>query len=622
MKSPQKTYENRKQTYENLSKKQRRTANQLSNYRLLTFLLGFTAAVFLYLKASGLLGILTGIITLGAFLYLASRHRHVRKQLRYSEILIGLNQKGIERLQGEWVKFQDQGAEFSEEKHPYATDLDLFGKASIFQWINSAQTPLGKKALSKILKNPPKSREEILKRQEAIAELAKSSGWRQRLETEGIAASHQFQAVEPFINWGKEREEAYLKPVLKLAVTFLPVITCIMGTLYLVWNAVPWQVPGLLIAVQILLLRLYNKERSKVLAMVYKYEASLKTYADMLRQLEKKKFCSEELMRLQKTLRDQDGQSAFQQIGKLSIIVERISNRENAMFIFINILLLWDYHCMIALEEWKSKSGTFLKTWLETMATFEELSSLANIPFENPEWVWPEILEKSDGTQNSLAMTKNHLKLRGLSACELGHPLLTRKRVTNDFTLEEPAGIVLITGSNMSGKSTFLRTVGINLLLAYTGVTVCAEQFRCSVFEIWTCMRVSDNLEQSISSFYAEILRIKQIVEAAKKEESVFFLLDEIFKGTNSHDRHQGAIALIQQLQKDGALGLVSTHDLELGDLESKSKGLIKNYHFREYYQNKEICFDYKLRKGISTTRNALYLIRMAGIEIEQENPL
>ncbi|AFM01314.1 mismatch repair ATPase (MutS family) [Desulfitobacterium dehalogenans ATCC 51507] len=604
MKDPQSIYEKRKQTYEDLSKKQKQTANQLSNYRLFSFLLGFTVAVFLYLKVSGVSGIVTGILTLGVFLYLASRHRHVRTQLRYSEILTGLNQKGIQRLQGEWVKFKEQGVEFSEEKHPYAIDLDLFGQASIFQWINSAQTPLGRVTLSQVLKTPFKNHEELLKRQEAIAELARNLGWRQRFETEGVVASQQFQAVEPFILWAKEREEAYLKPVLKLAVTVLPAITCIMGALYVFWGAVPWQVPGLLVAVQIVLLQLYNKGRSKVLSMVYKHEASLKTYADMLKQLEKKKFRSAELQRLQHILRDQKGQSAYEQIQKLSKIVERISNRENAMFIFINILLLWDYHCMIALEEWKSKSGGLLKSWLEVIARFEELSSLATIPFENPDWVFPVIVEKS-------------AEQRGLTARQMGHPLLTRKRVTNDFTLKEPSGIALITGSNMSGKSTFLRTVGTNLLIAYTGAPVCAQEFRCSIVEIWTCMRVSDNLEQSISSFYAEILRIKQIVEAAKGNEPVFFLLDEIFKGTNSHDRHQGAIALIQQLQKEGALGLVSTHDLELGELERESKGRIKNYHFREYYQNKEIYFDYKLRGGISTTRNALYLIGLAGIEIE-----
>ncbi|MGE4273505.1 MAG: MutS family DNA mismatch repair protein [Desulfitobacterium sp.] len=612
MSAPKRIYEKRKHAYEKLSAKHTRTANQLSNYRLLSSLVGFTLAVFLYLTVSSVLGILMGVLTLVFFLYLASQHRQVRAQLRFAEILADINQKGLKRLTVEWVNFNDTGADFKDDKHPYASDLDLFGQASIFQWINSARSPLGRKALSRTLKNSQHSHGEIAKRQAAITELGEAIGWRQRFEAEGAVVTDRFQATEAFIQWAEEREEGYLQPNLKLGVTVLPTITCVLTAFYLYGGWIPWQVVALLIGTQILLLQLYGKERSKVLSMVYKHEASLKTYSEMLRQVEKKKFHSEELNRLQSLLRDKEGHSAHRQIQKLSRLVERISNRDNAMFIAINILTLWDYHCMIALEEWKRKSGKLLKTWLEVIAEMEALASLANISFENPHWVMPEVVESIDTEKIG-----NH-DWQGVSSRKLGHPLLTVKRVTNDFTLQEPAGIVLITGSNMSGKSTFLRTVGTNLLLAYTGAPVCAEYFRCSVFQLWTCMRVSDNLEQSISSFYAEILRIKEIVEAAKKEKSVFFLLDEIFKGTNSHDRHQGAIALIQQLQKDGAMGLVSTHDLELGDLEKQSNSRIKNYHFREHYQDSEIFFDYKLREGISTTRNALYLIRLAGIDVKE----
>ena len=189
----------------------------------------------------------------------------------------------------------------------------------------------------------------------------------------------------------------------------------------------------------------------------------------------------------------------------------------------------------------------------------------------------------------------------------------------NDFALVEPVRVAVITGSNMSGKSTFLRTVGVNLVLAYAGAPVCAARFACPHVQLWTCMRVEDNLQQRISAFYAEILRIKRIVEAVRGGARVCFLLDEIFKGTNSHDRHTGARALISQLQRAGAIGLVSTHDLELGELEHESGGRIINYRFREYYEGNEIRFDYKLRPGISPTRNALHLIRMAGIELDEE---
>lgn len=187
----------------------------------------------------------------------------------------------------------------------------------------------------------------------------------------------------------------------------------------------------------------------------------------------------------------------------------------------------------------------------------------------------------------------------------------------NDYELKSPKKITLITGSNMSGKSTFLRTVGINLVLTYIGASACAEEFKCGIMNIYTCMRTKDNLEESISSFYAEILRIKLIIEACKEGKDVFFLLDEIFKGTNSRDRHIGATVLIKQLAQNGAIGLLSTHDLELCDLE-KENNEIANFNFREYYEDNKIKFDYKLRKGKSETQNAVYLMKLAGIEISE----
>jgi DNA mismatch repair ATPase MutS len=468
-----------------------------------------------------------------------------------------------------------------------------------------------------MLKEPLKNPSEITNRQVAITELSQKLNWRQRFEAEGVLISNKLKPTESLIRWAEESDESYLQPILKLGMRVLPFVTLLMIALYAFQLSIPWQIPALLVVIQYLLLKIYGKERSQVLSIVYRYEDSLKTYTEMLKHFEKQNYNCSWLKIRQESLRDQTSQRAYQQIRRLSKIADWISNRENAIFLVVNILTLWDYQCMIALEEWKKESGKRLKTWLNVLAEVEALSSLANIRFDYPDWAMPEIL----GTPNTKVSEQNltHGSASGLSAQKLGHPLLTQTRVTNDFEMKLPSGITLITGSNMSGKSTFLRTVGTNLILAYTGSPVCAQRFSCSLMNVWTCMRVSDNLEQSISSFYAEILRIKKIVEAAKTDKPVFFLLDEIFKGTNSHDRHSGAKALIKQLQKDGALGLISTQDLELGELEKESHSQVKNYHFREYYQNQEILFDYKLRSGISTTRNALYLIKMAGIELDEE---
>jgi DNA mismatch repair ATPase MutS len=344
-----------------------------------------------------------------------------------------------------------------------------------------------------------------------------------------------------------------------------------------------------------------GKQRGKALEAVYAYKDSIRIYEEMLERFEKRTFKSDYLQDLKKGLYDRDGKAAFEQIRKLSGLAELISNRGNSMFLVINIFTLWDIQCMIALEAWKEKSGRSLARWMDTVAELEGLASLAIIHFDHQEWALPKIVSADSG----------------IVAVNMGHPLLVNSTF-NDLSIEKRSGILLITGSNMSGKSTLLRTVGINLVLAYAGAPVCARSFSCSRVQIYSCMRVRDNLGENISSFYAELLRIKEIVGATKTEKKIFFLLDEIFKGTNSQDRHAGAKVLIRQLSKAGTMGMVSTHDLELGDLERESERRIRNYHFREFYKNDEIHFDYKLRPGISTTRNALYLIKMAGIEVDE----
>ena len=595
---PESIYGRRLSAYERLQAKQRRTANRLSNYRFFTVLIGLTLAVLIYRAASPALGLAIGLLTVILFGFLAFRHDRVLRRLRYAETLGDLNRKGIERVTGRWGSFADTGAEFKDDEHPYASDLDLFGQASLFQWINSAQTPLGRETLAKVVKQAPEAPLEIAARQEAVAELARKLAWRQRFEAEGLLVRAGLEPTAPLVQWAERPNQGYLQPLVKLGIWVLPAVTILMVGVYVALPAIPWQAPALLAAAQVLLLRVYGKERAQLLSTVHRFEASLSTYSRMLALFEQQRFDAKWLRVRQARLRSAAGGSAYAQIKRLSAIADRISNRGNAMFMIVNILTLWDYHCMVALETWKEESGKRLGTWLEVLAEIEALSSLANIRFDHPDWAMPTVAEAG-----------------GLSAEQIGHPLITRGRVANDFEMRAPSRIFVITGSNMSGKSTFLRTVGISLVLAYVGAPVCASSFRCSVMSLWTSMRVSDNLGQSLSSFYAELLRIKRVVEAAKKEQ-VCFLLDEIFKGTNSHDRHQGATALIAQLQRDGAYGLVSTHDLELGELEGESDGRIKNYHFREFYEGREIRFDYTLRAGVSTTRNALYLIKMVGIEI------
>ncbi|MHB1654100.1 MAG: MutS family DNA mismatch repair protein [Desulfitobacteriaceae bacterium] len=594
-------YQKRKERYGRLLHKSTQAADRISNLRLAIFILGCGLGIALYRTVYLSVGVLVAMAVV--FVYLVIRHSRVLSVKRYAATLQAINDNFLKRLDGEWTSFTDIGEEFMDESHPYISDLDIFGQGSLYQWINSAQTFLGRRRLRDILTETPQDLEEIRQRQVAVRELAGNLAWRQRFMAEGILNAHKRVAPDPLLNWAGEINSFYLLTAVKVIFRLVPAVTILLLILYWATSSVPFYWPLLGVVVQTFAIFSFSKDRSGALNAVFKHEGSIKVYDRMLRRLEEKGFQSDLLIQYQSLLRNKKNHPAYRQVERLAKIADSIAYRGNAIFLFMNILTLWDYQCMIALENWKKDSGRFLSRWLQAVGEVEALASLAVIAHDYPDWAIPQIGEGAPF----------------LVADSLGHPLLTRERVSNDLTVRSPSGILLITGSNMSGKSTLLRTAGLNLVLAYAGAPVCATMFSCSLMRIYTCLRVSDDLEKSISSFYAELLRIKMIVGAAQNtNKPLFFLLDEIFKGTNSQDRHTGAKVLIRQLSKRGAAGLVSTHDLELGELERESGGKIKNYHFREYYQNNQIRFDYKLRPGIATTQNALYLIKLAGIEMDE----
>ena len=352
-----------------------------------------------------------------------------------------------------------------------------------------------------------------------------------------------------------------------------------------------------------LVVKVLTKDLSEVISLFDIHKKDIEAYTNLLSLIDEEEFNSELLKELKGKLID-GNKNAVKEMKALKSLVDWLGDSTgNAYYLLLNVTILSDTFILRNLEEWRSLNGRKLRGWLEVMGEVEALASISNLAFDFDNWCYPEISIED--------------KLEGV---EVAHPMLGEKAVSNSFALNKKEGIsrkvALITGSNMSGKSTFLRTLGINLLLSYIGAPVCAKSFRCSIFSIYTCMRTKDNLEESISSFYAEILRIKILIEAAKKGEKVFFLLDEIFKGTNSRDRHEGAKVLINQLVNNGAMGLVSTHDLELCDLEETRKWL-KNYNFQEYYEDNKIKFDYKLREGKSKTQNAVHLMKLAGINFD-----
>ncbi|MDP4180110.1 MAG: DNA mismatch repair protein MutS [Bacillota bacterium] len=602
MKTAYDAYFKRKSKYNDLIDKKAKAINLISNLRLAVFLIGLAAGLILYLSHNYIFLSAVILVFIVAFIYLIVKHNDLIKYKKYYSFLRDINENSLKRLEGQWNDFNDKGEEFKDPEHRYYQDLDMFGQNSLFHWINTAKTYIGRNFLRELFGNIPQDVQEILDRQEAINELSSKLTWRQRLQAETMEASGKIKNPEELIKWSADYGEFFLKKWVVLAVRVVPVFTGIIILLSFYSKMVPFYIPLLLLFMQFLILRIGIGKRHELFLLAERYSSDIKVYYRTIKHLERHKFKTSYIRQIKDGMTNKEGLMAYKQLDRLAGIVDNIAVRHSAFFEVLNILTLWDFQNMAALEKWRYTSGKFLGSWLEAVGRIEALSSLAVIRFDHPDWAIPSI--KSD--------------VKPFIEClELGHPLLKDNGIRNNIQIIPPIKVLLITGSNMSGKSTLLRTIGVNLVLAYTGAPVCAKSFSASLMDIYTCMRVSDNLGKNISSFYAELIRIKDIVKRAETGDNVFFLLDEIFKGTNSKDRHMGARVLIKRLSELNCVGLVSTHDLELGELE-KEETRVKNYHFREYYEDDKIRFDYKLRQGVSTTRNAVYLMRLAGIEIKE----
>ncbi|NLM21902.1 MAG: DNA mismatch repair protein MutS [Peptococcaceae bacterium] len=597
MKKPEQVYNSLIKKYQALIAELTRYINLISNLRLIVFLSGAGLAIYLFVKKNYSLLASELIIFLGVFIYLVYLHNRYFKQKEHFSLLLRINENSLKRLQGKWSDFADDGEEFKDANHPYTEDLDIFGPGSLFQFLNTAVTPWGRYRLRDLLISTPKNIEEITARQKATSELAPKLNWRQELMAQGLKSS-KMRDPQALIAWVYRPEGFYRKKAVIIALRALPILTIIWGLITLINPDINYYGIVALLLIQFISLKIRASKRSKCLELTHTYAKDIGAYCQMLKCIETEQFDSVYLQALKAGLQNTRRLPAWQQLNKLTKLAENFANRHNPIYGIFNIVFLLDYQFMLALEKWKENFGHSLQTWLEVIGEFEALASLSVAQHDYPQWVLPEFIADRPY----------------FAAQEMGHPLLYY-RVTNNLTFSEPANILLITGSNMSGKSTLLRTAGINLILAYAGTVVCAKKFTCSLMAVYTCMRVNDNLEKRISSFYAELLRIKMVVQAAEEDKTIFVLLDEIFKGTNSIDRHTGAKALLKKLSSHRLLGLISTHDLELTALAQENPK-IKNYYFQEYYKNNKICFDYILRPGVSTTRNAAYLMKMAGIDI------
>ena len=538
------------------------------------------------------------LVAFALFIVIAFFHNEKINAKKKLLVILDYYKRGIKRLDNTWKEFNDIGEEFINRNHNFSSDLDIFGKNSLFQWINLTKTSFGRKNLAnKMMMSSLPTRYEIEDNQEAIKELAGKREFCEKVYFEASIENKKKENIEELLKWAMKEEKIsftikYISYVF-IAITSIILFLSIIGRIPITYLLLD-------LMINYLVIKLLTKRLSDVIDTFIKNKREIIKYSNLLTLIQDEDFKSEKLATLQKELISSNI-NCKNEMKKMKNIINWLGDStSNAYYLIINVFFMSDIFILYNLEQWRINNGYKLEKWLNIMGEIEALISLSTLAYEHEDWTYPIISGINE-----------------IEAKSLAHPLLGERAKTNNFTLSGSEKVALITGSNMSGKSTFLRTIGFNMILTYLGLPTFSKGFKCGINNIYTCMRTQDNLEENISSFYAEILRIKLVIEAAKSGEKVFFLLDEIFKGTNSNDRHEGARVLIEQLVKLQGVGLVSTHDLELCNLE-KEKSWLVNYNFREYYKDSKINFDYILRRGKSETQNAKHLMKLAGIDIEE----
>ncbi len=587
-------YRQREEQYALEAAAMKKRMDRISNLRLVVFLIALVAPIILVNTGQPIVGGIIMLFGIICFVILLLKHSRVILRHERASLLTEINREGRDRCLDDWGRRKRDGARFVNHEHPYSSDLDIFGRRSLYQWINSTRTVAGSEALAAALSGP-REFDEILLRQESIRELAPEIDWRQRIEA--AAATVSGKDWRDLISWGETQTTPWFISIKGNLLRLLPVVVWTGGVAGFIMG-LGFAPLVLLIALQAVLASTFARSLGTYARNLEPHRNDLQAACGILAEIEAKPFTSGLNRELQAPLQIGPDDSASGRVGRLDAIAGALEVRHNPILHFIfNNFLLWDLQWCIRAEHWRQANGGRVRTWLHSISEMEALASLSIIPFENPEWPFP-VLESG----------------KPFEAGQLAHPLVpAASRVANDFSIPSEGMVSVITGSNMSGKSTFLRTVGINLVLAYAGAPVCARSFAAAIMPIHTSMRVMDDLASGVSSFYAELLRMRRIVEASK-EQRILYLIDEIFRGTNSRDRVAGASEVLRNLSATSSVGLVSTHDLELSKLADEAPASFVPYHFSEQYRDDQIEFDYTLQPGPSRSTNARFLMKMLGI--------
>lgn len=558
--------------------------------------------IYSFLIFNNLIFVYLSVATLFVFIIITLFDNLLKTKIERSDRLILICQNEIKSMRGDYSPF-DSGEEFIDTDHSYTYDLDIFGKNSLFHCVNRSVTIFGKNRLAEYLNRAYNFKSQISERQKAVNELSESKEFRQHMQLVFFGQKSDEKDRLEFREW-LESDNPFLRNRLINIVRFaLPAITITLIILA-VMNLVVIQIPVIMVILQLLIVSNYGRKTVKVQSLLTSKVDTISRYSKFIFLIGEGKFTSPFLIDLKTQLSHEGVETPAQIINQLSGLLNWMDANLNIIAaVILNGLFLFNLHMLTAVEKWKVKYREVIPRWYEIIGEFDALASLANFSCNNPDYIFPETVEDQFRFE----------------ASNMGHPLIPKAEcVTNSIAISGWKQYCIVTGANMSGKSTFLRTVGINYVLAMIGAPVFASRFVFYPLMLHSSIRTNDSLARKESFFYAELKRLKGIISELESGERTFILLDEILKGTNSKDKQAGSIALLEQLIKYQSVGLIATHDLVLGDLIRNYPDNIRNLCFEIRIVDDEMSIDYKLQDGVCQNLNATFLMKKMGILIDK----
>lgn len=549
--------------------------------------------------------LLAMILLIFLFAFLVFRQAKVDRKLQEAKVFLSINENEL-NINNRKKNMYDDGQEFEDPKHPYTSDLDIFGPNSLFELVNRCATKDGVAVLQSWMKSPS-SKDEITQRQDAVEELKSDPEHLQAFQTKMLFNLGSKINLRSYIySYFHDKSFQFGNAFYRSYVPLVPWIF-LAGILFSIFV---FNIGGYLFGLALIHLLWTIALAGKVSQFsnkVDKIGVSLIGFADAIKLMEDKKYQAKLNLELQSKIQIETQQKKLSGIiHELGKLIDKLDVRNNMLVgAILNMVFLWDFKQIMAISKWKDQYEDSILSGFDAVAKYESLVSLSLLAYNHADWQQPKIL--------------NDFEKDSLLADEVNHPLIPEnKSVGNDYNANDHK-IALITGSNMAGKSTFLRTIGINAVLAYTGAVVCAKRFELPIYQLVTYMRIKDSLNESTSTFKAELDRMKFILDRVKDIPSSFFLIDEMLRGTNSVDKYLGSKAIIKKLIDLRGRGMLATHDLQLSELINDYPGYLKNYHFDIQVQGSEMLFDYKLKDGACTIFNASMLLKGIGIVVESE---